>query len=584
MQHTRFPRIAGLVAGVAAVAIALTPSLVPRPALFQGFLAGLSFGLAYLAASWLWRAVSGFLVQRKQFSAITATPTLALSDPDGLAPSVPAPADPTALKAVPLWVWPALGAMGGIYVAVVGILAVSWQNEVRAKVDMPPIDAMELGTFFLVAVLVAAVVFGVRWGLVQMAALGRRWARRAGWNTRLVTASGLLTGILTAALALTLLVSGALMGTDRVYSARNDTTPAGITEPDSEFRSAGSASAVDWDKLGMQGRAFVGGGPTAATIEQVTRAPAKEPVRVYVGSEQENSVADRAQVAVAELKRTGAFGRGTLLIATPTGSGWLERQAVDSLEYLHGGDTAIVSMQYSYQPSWVSFLFHQDLPRTSAQALYSAVKAEWDAMPEGNRPELLVYGLSLGASGMQSAFSTVEDLTSSIGGAVFSGAPNNSQPWGQLQAQRDPGSPVWQPVFDGGRNVRWLSNNGDFEKLDGPWEPGRVAYLQHGTDAVTWLTPRLIWQKPDWLAGSAASGGRAPDVSDSMRWIPLITYLQVAFDMFMGESVPASHGHNFGDVAVQAWNGVSPSGLDQPALDRIQAVIAAYPYEESMTN
>ena len=70
MQHTRFPRIAGLVAGVAAVAIALTPSLVPRPALFQGFLAGLSFGLVYLAASWLWRAVSGFLVERKQLSAI----------------------------------------------------------------------------------------------------------------------------------------------------------------------------------------------------------------------------------------------------------------------------------------------------------------------------------------------------------------------------------------------------------------------------------------------------------------------------------------------------------------------------------
>ena len=33
-------------------------------------------------------------------------------------------------------------------------------------------------------------------------------------------------------------------------------------------------------------------------------------------------------------------------------------------------------------------------------------------------------------------------------------------------------------------------------------------------------------------------------------------------------------------VAVQAWNGVSPSGLDQSAVERIQAIIGAYPYQE----
>lgn len=618
MNHPKSARIAGLIAAVAAVGLALTPSLVPRPALFQGFLAGLSFGLAYLAASWLWRTVAAFIARRRLASVTgrSAAAAPAASASDTAAPVVsaspatgPAASGPTA---PPLWVWPAAGAIGGIYVAVVGILAVEWQNDVRAKVEMAPVDGLELGTFFVVAIIVGAIVFGVHRGLRKMAALGRHWTQRflqksgsgesptaslpasaqatvptpvrPASRSRIETAGGLLTVALTAVLALTLLVSGALLGTDRVYSARNNTTPAGITEPDSEFRSAGSQSAVEWEKLGMQGRAFVGGGPTAATIEALTRAPAKDPVRVYVGSSQETSMADRAKVAVAELKRTGAFSRSTLMIATPTGSGWLERQAVDSLEYLHGGDTAIVSMQYSYQPSWVSFLFHQDLPRASAQALYSAVKAEWDTLPEAKRPELLVYGLSLGASGMQSAFSSIDDLTITIDGAVFSGAPNNSQPWGTLQANRDSGSPVWQPVFDGGRNVRWLSNNGDFEKLTSAWEPARVAYLQHGTDAVTWLTPALIWQKPDWLAGSSTNGGRAPDVSDSMRWIPLITYLQVAFDMFMGEAVPASHGHNFGDVAVQAWNGVSPSGLDQPALARIQAIIAAYPYEESMTN
>lgn len=295
-------------------------------------------------------------------------------------------------------------------------------------------------------------------------------------------------------------------------------------------------------------------------------------------------MAARAALAVAELKRTGGFDREILMIATPTGSGWLERQAVDSLEYLHGGNTAIVSMQYSYQPSWVSFLFHQDLPRESGRALYAAVRAEWLTLPPATRPKLLVYGLSLGASGMQAAFTDGADLTRSVDGAVFSGAPNNSQPWGTFQAQRDAGSPVWQPVYESGLHVRWLSKSGDFAKVQGPWETARVAYLQHGTDAVTWLTPRLIWQKPEWLAGTAQEGGRAPDVSDSMRWIPLVTYLQVAFDMFMGEAVPANHGHNFGAVAVEAWNHVAPSGLDEAALGKIQGIIAAYPYEDSMDN
>ncbi|POH73353.1 hypothetical protein CVS27_10580 [Arthrobacter glacialis] len=559
INHSRSTRIFALLAGVAAAGLALTPSLVPRPALFQGFLVGLTFGLSYLGAAWLFSTVTRELVRRR---ILTLPRKLTL----------------------PPWAWLVIAAAVALYIAVLGTLAVRWQNDVRSHVEMPPVDGLDLATFFAVALVMAAVVYAAHRGLRKMASLGRSWASRATPKPVLVKAGGLLTGALTAVLVLTILVSAALFGTDNVYAARNATTPEGISEPPSEFRSAGPDSAVEWKKLGMQGRAFVGGGPSAATIEELTGRPARQPVRVYVGSEQADSMAARAQLAVAELKRTGGFNRSALMIATPTGSGWLERQAVDSLEYLHSGDTAVVSMQYSYQPSWVSFLFHQNLPRESAQALYQAVRSEWESMPEQERPKLLVYGLSLGASGMQSAFTDVDDLISSVDGAVFSGAPNNSQPWGTLQEARDAGSPLWQPTFDGGRHVRWLSNNGDFSRVAGPWESGRIAYLQHGTDAVTWLTPRLIWEKPEWLGGSAESGGRAPDVSDSMRWVPLVTYLQVAFDMFLGESVPHSHGHNFGDVAVESWNNVLPSGLDPASVERIQSVIESYPYQESMTN
>lgn len=557
MPSSRPVKILSVAVAVAAVGLALTPSLVPRPALFQGFLAGLTFALSYLLTAWLGRLLAASLARRRR----------------GTSPWTPT---------VPPWAWLLVAGGGALYVALIGRAALSWQNEVRALVDMPPADGMDLLTFFLVALIMVTVVFGTRWGLHRVAAAGRRLAAKATARLPLIGASGVLAACVAGALALALLVNVALLGTDRVYEARNDTTPVGVSEPSSEFRSAGPDSAVDWEQLGMQGRAFVGGGPTAQEIATVTGVGAVEPIRVYVGNAQAESAQARAALAVAELKRTGGFDRGTLMIATPTGSGWLERQAIDSLEYLQHGDTAIVSTQYSFQPSWVSFLFHQDLPRDSGTALYDAVKTEWLILPEASRPKLLVYGLSLGASGMQSAFTDAGDLVDSVDGAVFSGAPNNSQPWGALQAGRDAGSPIWQPVYDGGRNVRWLSNPGDFDKVPGMWGPVRIAYLQHGTDAVTWLTPRLIWQQPDWLAGPAATGGRAPDVSDSMRWIPLVTYLQVAFDMFMGEAVPPTHGHNFGGVAVEAWNHVSPSGLDPDAVERIQKVIESYAYVDSM--
>ncbi|MFQ4148846.1 hypothetical protein AAGW05_09145 [Arthrobacter sp. LAPM80] len=38
-----------------------------------------------------------------------------------------------------------------VYVAVVGILAIHWQNDVHSKVDMPAVDGLDLVTCPLVA-------------------------------------------------------------------------------------------------------------------------------------------------------------------------------------------------------------------------------------------------------------------------------------------------------------------------------------------------------------------------------------------------------------------------------------------------
>jgi uncharacterized membrane protein len=523
----------GVLIGLAMVALSLTPSLLPRPAILQGALAGVSFGIGYLVGALVWWIIRSQTRWR---------------------PSV---------RARRVFWWGML-ALAAVVIIVIGLVAVGWQNEVRALVEVDPIDAVYGGSFVAGFVLSAAL----------LVALGRGVRRM---TLHLVRLTGPVVGVLGATVAV---IAGALVfgivviaALDAIYANRNGSPDAALVEPASDYRSAGSDSAVEWSGLGRHGGAFIAGGPTAGEITALTGLESKDPIRVYVGLENAPTVAERAELAVAELRRTGAFERELLVVATTTGSGWLEDQAVDAVEYLHAGDTAIVAVQYAYLPSWVSFLFDPDAPLAAAQATFDAVYAEWASLPADARPRLVVYGLSLGAHGSQEVFSGLDDLRERTDGALFVGSPASSTLWGDLQASRDAGTPAWQPVLDDGAQVRWMSLPGDTERLPGPWAEPRVLYLQHATDPITWLTAELLWSPPEWLEPEQ----RGADVSPAMRWIPVVTGLHVTVDMLMGTSVPARHGHNFGDVMVDGWRDVAgDAGLSPAALDRVRAEIESY--------
>ncbi len=141
---------------------------------------------------------------------------------------------------------------------------------------------------------------------------------------------------------------------DGIYSSSNATTTPGVTQPVSASRSGGPESLVSWDSLGREGRNFVGREPTTAQLTSLPGQPSKLPIRVYVGLDSASTARDRADLAVRELERTGAFDRSVLVVAGATGTGWLEPQSVDSLEYMWNGDTAIATIQYSYLLSWIS--------------------------------------------------------------------------------------------------------------------------------------------------------------------------------------------------------------------------------------
>ena len=77
----------------------------------------------------------------------------------------------------------------------------------------------------------------------------------------------------------------------------------------------------------------------------------------------------------------------------------------------------------------------------------------------------------------------------------------------------------------------------------------RFVYLQYASDPMTFFSPSLLLREPDWLVGQ-----RGPDVSPYLRWIPIVTALQVAFDLPMATTVPTGFGHNFAPAHyIDAW-------------------------------
>ncbi|GAA2264940.1 alpha/beta hydrolase [Kitasatospora cystarginea] len=466
--------------------------------------------------------------------------------------------------------WLALAGAGGAAVVFVTAWSVRWQGDLRRAVHMDPLIAWWewvlvlplTAVLFAVFVLVAR---ALRLGTRQLARLiarvvPARWATAAAAVLAAVLVVGFVQGFLLRGL-LTMVESGA--------SATDLGTSPGIVRPELATLSGSPASLESWDSLGSKGRDFIGKAPTAAEITRFTGQSAKDPVRVYVGLRSAGTLQERAALAVRELERTGAFSRRVLVVVSTTGTGWVNERIATPPEYMYGGDSALVAMQYSYLPSWVSFLAEGEATEAGL-ALIDAVRTRWAQLPADARPRLLVAGESLGSYATERAFpGGVAQLVREVDGALLVGPTPDNPIRRTVTDGRDPGSAVWRPVYQDGRTVRFAQRPVDLQRPAATWEPPRVVYLQNGGDPVTWWEPSLIWRRPAWL-----DRPRAPDVSDVMRWYPLVTFWQVTCDLAAGESVPDGFGHRFGTLPTDAWAQIAPpagwSAAETRRLDAYQ--------------
>ncbi|WP_206028514.1 alpha/beta hydrolase [Thalassoroseus pseudoceratinae] len=527
----------GLFFAVLFFAASVTPSLLPRHYLVQGILSGMSLAVGY--------GFGVLVVGLYRF--------LALPEPQAKTQRIS--------KIV-----------SSALVAIVTVTALwqmtAWQNSIRTLMEMPPHETAYPMRVIGIALIVGIVLLVLGRLFITANIIAARVAEKFAPRRIALFLSFSFVSICVLLLTNDLIAAMLLRSADNFFAELDQITEEGI-QPPSDFDSTeGEESYIDWDSIGRQGKLFLTQRPTQQEIEDFHNKVAKRPIRVYVGMRSRSTMEERAELALKELKRVGGFQRSVLIVATPTGTGWLDPSAVDTVEYMHRGDTAIVSMQYSYLPSWITLLVEPQHSIDSATALFDEIYSYWKTLPRDSRPRLYVHGLSLGALGAEGSADVYTIFEDPIQGAVFSGTPFPSVRWQQLVRTRNEGSPIWLPKFRDSRLVRFTSQKNALEP-EKAWGPLRVAYIQYASDPMVWFSPELAWRQPDWLIGK-----RGPDVSPQLRWYPIVTFLQAAYDMPMATSVPLGFGHNYSPSSyIDAWNAVTtPNDWTEEMSQRLKDV------------
>lgn len=515
----------GLVVGTLFFAASLTPTLVPRTYLTQGMLAGGCLAMGYglgVAARWLWRYLE--------------IPEL--------------PARPRSI------------ANAALFIVCLGVIvtflwrSAGWQNSIRAVMGMPPVDSghpLKVSAIALAAFVVLLLASRLFAAFVRLV---------VGWLKRFVPRRvANVAGFAVAALLVWSIGSNTLVPTvfgmlDSSYSKFDALIEPERPQPAGAGKTGSPASLVRWDELGRAGREFIADGPDAAEIGAFTGPPALEPVRVYVGLGAAADAKARARLALRELERVGGFDRSALVVITPTGTGWVDPASMAALEYLKHGDVASVAVQYSYLSSPLSLLAQPEYGAETARALFEEIYGHWTAMPRNARPKLYLHGLSLGAMNSERSAGLFEILGDPISGALWSGPPFESRIWRSVSEARDPATPQWLPVFRDSSLVRFMNQDGPAVARDKPWGPLRVVYLQYASDPIVFFDYRDAYRQPDWMKAP-----RGPDVSQQLRWYPLVTMLQLGLDMAVATTTPTGHGHVYAPQDyVEAWSAVLDAG------------------------
>jgi len=518
----------------------LTPSLAPRPPVLQGVASGVITAIGYelgLGFGAVWRFLDlpqprGLLLFRMRQASAAVTLLIA----------------PIAFHA-----------------------STGWRNATREVAGLAPLDHGNTITIALLALgtaLLLWAMFRLFWALARRIEAPLRRVIPA----RIAQGLSLLLGLAVFYMVIEgTAVRYAFRGADSAMEAADRFIDPDLPRPEAPQKTGSPASLIAWDQLGDAGRSFVATAPSAAEIAEIKGTPAMEPIRVYVGRTAARTARARAELALRELIRVGGFDRSVLVVVSPTGTGWMDPDAFDTLDMLMAGDVATVAVQYSYLSSSLALAVHPELGVEQARTLFDVIHDYWTDLPPETRPRLYVFGLSLGAYNSQTTLPLLDMLGDPIQGALWVGSPFLSPMWRYLQDQRWPDSPPWHPRLGNGSLVRTMTQFEGLTPKDAAWGPIRLIFLQYASDPIPLFTLGMALRRPDWLRYD-----RAADVSPRLRWVPIVTMLQTALDMLIALQVERFGHYYVAEDYLPAWQGLlSPEGWTPQSTERLLSAVQA---------
>lgn len=530
----------GLLLGALLFAASLTPSLIPRGYGVQGALGGVAFAAGYglgVVLDGFWRYLE--------------------------LPKLPAGSQRVAL-------WMAIGLSAAIVLLFL-VRTEEWQNGIRARMGMDLVSGAQPATIGIIALVVAILLLMLARLIGILVGTGADRLGRVMPLRFVRVIGGALALALIVAFANGVLLREAIRMADNSFGALDALIEPGTPRPLEPMRTGSPDSLIPWEDLGRRGRGFVAEATPVARIAEAAGGAVMEPIRVYAGLTSAATPEARAELALRELIRVGGFERSVVIVATPTGTGWMDPAAMVPLEILHRGDVATVAVQYSYLSSWISLLVEPGYGVAGARATFDAVYGYWRTLPVETRPRLYLYGLSLGAESSDQSFNLLDIVSDPFDGALWVGPPYSTPMWRQVTAARNEGSPQIAPEIGDGSVVRFATQYVSPDIPGAEWDAMRIVYLQYASDPIVRFEMDSWRWPPDWM-----SEPRAPDVSPEMRWYPLITFFQLIFDNMIALAVPMGYGHLYApEHHVEAWAEVTePDGWTDEELQALKERLA----------
>jgi len=433
----------GIFIGAIFIALSLTPSLLPRQPLIQGLLSGIVFVVGYWIGK-LWR-----YLELPKFK-----------------------------KHYNIYLQVLCGIVVGISITYSSVHWGMWQNSILSAMGQ---ENLIVSHSIFVVVFVSFLTAGCLILIGNILYLSFYFVRKQIYKVIPRRISNFI-GFVIAIFILIITINGVLIKNifkvlDSSAAKVNELTEDGIKKPTDINKTGSDKSLIAWNTLGREGKNFIAKGPTADDISKFKGSRAMEPLRVYVGLKSANSVQERARLALEELKRIDAFSRKIMVISTPTGTGWLDPNAVDTLEYIYSGDTVNVGIQYSYLSSQSTLLFLPTRANETSEVMFHTIYNYWKKMPKNKRPKLYLFGLSLGSFGSEHSAKLYEMIDDPINGALWVGPPFVNKLHRDIMTNRNMDSPAWLPIYDDSSLVRFTLDGSNLNSYKSNWGKLRLIYM-----------------------------------------------------------------------------------------------------------